>query len=635
MADTARSPLRALAGDPVLRRAAAALALYRLAEFGPWVAMLVFAFEQGGATATGVVSFALLVPTAIFAPFAGPLIDRFGASRVLLGAYLTQGVAMGATAASLLAGAPPGLTYALGALTATVLTVTHPAHAVMSPGIARTAGQLVALNAITGWILSVGLVAAPALAGVILEISTPGAVYAAGAFCLAVSALLVLPLRDLAHPLPRDGEASGEGVIGRLGQGAVALARPSPSREVVVVLAATFLMVGAFDVLAVVLAVGTLDIGGSGAGYLTAAHGAGAVVGAVVSLSLARRARLVPVVAVAAALAGAAFLVLGLALTLVVAFAAAAASGLSRSLLEVSGQTLLQRVTATDLLARVFAFKEGLAMAAWGIGSVAVPVVIAVAGVRGALLVGGAVVPVVVLLRLRSLLAADAAVVVPAVTIALFRSLGVFRALPVPALEGVAHGATTVSFPAGARIVTQGEQGDRYYAIADGTVEVLVDGRPTGTLGRGEGFGEIALLHRVPRTATVVAVTDCSLVAVDQEPFLVAVTGHSPTRERIEVVAAQRLAPGLRAIQGRGSGCAGGAVLLLGEHVPVGNLPGVVDRRARRPHRVADRCARPRLRRAPWNPAAQQAGSGLRAVEGEDGELVSADPRDDVAPAYR
>jgi len=61
------------------------------------------------------------------------------------------------------------------------------------------------------------------------------------------------------------------------------------------VLVATFAMVGAFDVLAVVLAIGTLEIGGSGAGYLTATHGAGAVVGALASLSLVGRKRLVPV----------------------------------------------------------------------------------------------------------------------------------------------------------------------------------------------------------------------------------------------------------------------------------------------------------------------------------------------------
>ncbi len=84
------STLAALARDRALRRVSLALGLYRLAEFGPWVAMLVFAYDQGGATATGLVSLGLLLPTALFAPFAGPLIDRFGASRVLVGAYTAQ-----------------------------------------------------------------------------------------------------------------------------------------------------------------------------------------------------------------------------------------------------------------------------------------------------------------------------------------------------------------------------------------------------------------------------------------------------------------------------------------------------------------------------------------------------------------
>ena len=533
-------PLRALAANRLLRREAAALALHRLAEFGPWVAILVFAYEQGGATTTGLVSLALLVPTALFAPFAGPLIDRFGASRVLLGAYGVQAVAMASTAVSLLVDAPPAATYLLGAVTAMALTVTHPAHAVLSPGIARTTEQLVALNAVTGWILSIGLVAAPAAAGLILAVSEPGAVYAAGAVCLVVAALLVVPLRDLVPPLAREVADTG-GVARQLEEGARMLARSSASREVVIVLAATFLMIGAFDVLAVVLAIGSLGIGGSGAGYLTAMHGAGAVVGALASFALVGRARLVPVLIGAALLAAIAFLLLGIETSILIVFVVAAVSGISRSLLEVTGQTLLQRVTPTALLARVFAFKEGLTMAACGLGAVIVPLVILIAGVRGALFVTGAIVPAIILLRLRPLQRVDAAVAVPVVAIALLRSLQVFRALPVPALEGIAQSARNHTVPAGAAIFRQGETGDRYYAIADGTVEVIKDGRLVATLGRGEGFGEIALLHSVTRTATVLAVTAATLTAIDREPFLVAVTGHGQTHERLEHVASHRL----------------------------------------------------------------------------------------------
>jgi MFS family permease len=535
------SPLRSLARDPVLRREALALALFRLADFGPWVAILVFAYDQGGATAAGLVSLGLLAPTALFAPFGGPLIDRHGASRALLGGYVVQAALTAATAVSMLAGAPAGITYTLAALTTMALTVTLPAHAVISPGIARTTEQLVAFNAVTGWILSLGLVAAPALAGLMLALASPGAVYVAGAVCLAAAALLVLPLRSLAPPLPVDEGLPAAGMARQLEQGAVALSRSSASREVVIVFAATFLMIGAFDVLAVALALGTLDIGGSGAGYLTAMHGAGAVVGAACSYLLIGRSRLVPVILGAALVVALAFALLGLRTTLVLAFAVAAVSGFARSLLEVAGQTLLQRVTPTALLARVFALKEGLTMAACGIGSVLVPVFVALAGIRGALLAAGAIAPFVVLLRLRPLLRVDAAAEVPVVTVALLRSLDVFRALPVPALEGVAHTSATISVPAGSVIVREGEPGDRYYAIADGSVEVRREGELVRTLGRGEGFGEIALLHATTRTASVSAVPETTLVAIEREAFLVAVTGHGGTRQRVEGVAAARL----------------------------------------------------------------------------------------------
>src|SRR5215211_6305018 len=516
------SPVRALIRDPVLTRAGTALALYRLAEFGPWIAILVFAYAHGGATATGLVSLGLLVPTAL---------------AVLVAGYAAQALAMGATAASMLAGAPPLVCYLLGAATATVLTVTHPAHAVMSPAIARTTEQLVALNALTGWILSVGLVAAPAMAGVIMSVASPGAVYAAGALCLTASAALVLPLRALAPPVARTpDDASRLDAVRELREATRAIVKGGPVTEVMLLLVATFVTVGAFDVLAVTLAVGVLDLGGSGAAYLAALYGAGAVLGTAASVRLVGRARIVPILLPTTCAGGAIFIVLGVAVSLVPAVLAAVLGGAARGLLEVCAITLLQRVTPTALLARMLAFKEGLTMAAWGLGSILVPALIALGGVSAALIGIGAIAPLVVLTRLGRLLLIDAAATVPVVAIALLRSMRLFRALPAFELEAIARAGTDRSVSAGTRLVTQGEHSDGYFAIADGVVEVTCDGRRVRTLGRGEGFGEVGLLRNVERTASVTAITDAVLLSVERGAFIIAVTGHPESLKQADAM---------------------------------------------------------------------------------------------------
>jgi len=97
------------------------------------------------------------------------------------------------------------------------------------------------------------------------------------------------------------------------------------------------------------------------------------------------------------------------------------------------------------------------------------------------------------------------------------RSLRLFAALPPPEIEGLARGLEPLSAAVGEAVVVQGDDGDRYYAIADGEFEVVVDGRRLSTLGRGDGFGEIALLHDVARTATVTALTKAKLYSLEKE----------------------------------------------------------------------------------------------------------------------
>jgi hypothetical protein len=218
-----------------------------------------------------------------------------------------------------------------------------------------------------------------------------------------------------------------------------------------------------------------------------------------------------------------------------------ATAGGARATFDVTARTLLQRVARADLLARVFGLLEGVEMAGLAVGALLAPALVSLGGVGAAFAGVGLILPLVALSRGRRLLDVDRHATVPVVEIALLRSIPMFTLLPPPTLESLAHALEPLDVPAGVDVVTQGEEGDRLYAIADGEVEVVSDDRLVTTLGRGEAFGEIALMYDVPRTATVRTRRDSHLYALDRETFLAAVTGHLHSRAAAQGLADARL----------------------------------------------------------------------------------------------
>ncbi len=504
--------------SPSLRRVEFAYATFAAAEYGVWVAMLVYAYDQGGTTAAGVIAVVQLVPAALVAAPAATLADLRGGAVALKLGYVAQAAAMGGTGLVLLAGGPAPAAYALAAVAASAVTLTRPAQAASVAALVEHTDELTAATALTSWIEGASVLAGPALAGLLIAASGPGLVFAVFAAAVGCGALLVAPVRVPPHRrgsvvLTLDDQP--EGVLA----GLTALRSQPDTRALLGVLGVQYIALGALDILEVVLAIAVLKLGAPAAGYLGAAFGAGGVVGGLGALGLIGARSLARPLAAAALLWAVAYVALGVAPNAVGAFGLLAAAGVGRAVLDVSGRTLLARVSPPHVLARMFGVLEGLEMAGLALGSVLVPVLVSLGGARAALYGVAGILAVCTLAFLPRLLAVDRRGF-GRTGLMLLRNHSLFTALPPPVLEGLAGQLEPVRAPRGRVVIREGDVGDLFYLIESGELEVSAAGEPIRRLGPGSGFGEIALLHDVRRTATVTATEACLLYALAREPFL-------------------------------------------------------------------------------------------------------------------
>jgi len=116
-----------------------------------------------------------------------------------------------------------------------------------------------------------------------------------------------------------------------------------------------------------------------------------------------------------------------------------------------------------------------------------------------------------------------------------------FAPAPAPAIESAAAALIPVERAAGSIIVHEGDVGDRFWVLDTGSVTVDQAGVEIARLGPGDAFGELALIRDIPRTASVTAVTDVGMYALEREPFLLALTASPRAASEAARIAARHL----------------------------------------------------------------------------------------------
>jgi hypothetical protein len=385
----------------------------------------------------------------------------------------------------------------------------------------------VAANVVTGLTEYVGMFVGPLIAAALLAEGSPASVFAVCAAISAAGALLSVGLR-----LRHDGRDLGasidaRGVVGEIFGGLRAITEFATLRMLVLLIAVGALTRGVTDVLMVLFADERLDGGGGAAGVLGAALGIGAVVGAIGSAGLLGRSRLLPYLLAGSLLAAVPYFGLAGSEVLVPALLMFALFGVAESLLRVTTSVGIQRSSPDGVLARIFGVSEGLEMALMAVGSLLVAVLVDSMGLNGALVIIGGVTAVAMVLgsvRFRRL--GGDVPPPPEHVVARLIADPVFEPLGTAAVSRLADRVETVTGHPGTVVMTEGEQGDRYYLILAGTVEVTIRGQVLRTMTSGDSFGEIALLRNVPRAATVTCATHVELLAFSRDDFLETVTGH-------------------------------------------------------------------------------------------------------------
>jgi CRP-like cAMP-binding protein/predicted MFS family arabinose efflux permease len=501
---------------------------------GDWLygtALIVFVFQETHSAGwVAAASILRLAPYVLFGAFAGVIADRLPRRAVMIAADLARAALMFVLAAVAASSLPVGWAIAIVFVSTAFGTPYSPALAATTPSLVGEK-DLGAANAVMSATEHASIVFGPALAGALLAITSAELAFAINGLTFLASAALVVGVHFPAAKAA--AEAPEEGLLTRLGRGlAVIVERPTVAIVVGFVVAASFIY-GSELVMLVLAAERLLGMDAEGVGYLNAAVGVGGVAAAGLTGRLLQGAHPSRSLAVAIVAAGIPLALLSVLTHPAPALALMVVVGVGSVTLDVIAVTMLQRYLSEDVVGRVFGALDSLSVGGMLLGSFIAPLLVRGLGLKWALVAAGAALPTLALATVPYLRRIDTATEdttrALAPVVEALGGLGIFEAVPRSSLEALAAALTEVQAQPGDAVVREGDAADALYVVRAGVLDVFSAGEagiaPTkvNELSAGDYFGEIGLIENVPRTATVRAVTECTLWRIPGDRFLSAV----------------------------------------------------------------------------------------------------------------
>ena len=537
---------------------------------GEWIAILgvlMYAYARAGATAVGSASIVCLLPPLLGAPLAANLMARWSPATLRSVGFAAQALLYGLATVLAIQGAPAFVVVGAIALGLCSMSLLRPTGAAMLPTLVRSTKELLSGNLVISYADSSAALAGSLGAAGLAELGGPNLMLGGAAATALIAGVL-----SSSWATHRDVQRGRVGTtVGRspqiLRQAFADVKINRSSVGVIGLASARNVVIGGFDVILVVLAREVMHLDQGGPGLLSALVGLGALASSVLITRLYHRPHVHSALLTAASVVIAGCFLLSFRLVNVGIYLTLIVVGVGLSTLDNLGRILLQRASDPRRVGSLFAIlgmATGLAQMS---GAALAWVLLMSFGVREATLGVCVAVLLITLVSVRTVRKVDSTTVLPVVEMALLARHPVVSLLPTPLLELVGRTSQLTTVEIGTNVVTQGQMGTDFYVIADGEFDVLIDGEYVRTLRSGDGFGEVALLASIPRTATVSARTEGQLLSIGRTQFLDAVIGHDiAARAALDQVANLRIDDETRLALGWETAAASSAATSLEAH---------------------------------------------------------------------